>query len=118
MSLSPLVPLLLAACWIFPVVIISVVYKMQSDGGASSRPKDMKTSLKGIRVDIDQLAVDAREQGWRREGWDGPAEYVKARVTESSQEVMILTPYAQASVSVRRGDAEGRERRRCSLCLN
>lgn len=118
MSLSPLVPLLLAACWICPVVIIAVVYKIQSDGDASPLSKEMKTSLKGIRVDIEQLAVDAREYGWRQENWEGPAEYVEARITESSREVMLLAPYAQASVSVRRGDGDGRERRRCSLCLN
>lgn len=118
MSLSPFVPLLLAACWILPVVIIAVVYKMQSKGDGTAVSKDMKTSLKGIRVDIEQLTVDARAQGWRRENWEGPAGYVEARVTESSHEVMLITPYAQASVSVQRGDEDGRERRRCSLCLN
>ncbi|PQJ34268.1 hypothetical protein BSZ35_06345 [Salinibacter sp. 10B] len=77
----------------------------------------MSTSMKGLRVDIAQLDYDARTQGWRHEGWGGPEEYVQAQVRESSHEVMLLAPYAEASVSVS-AEASEPKQRRCSLCLN
>ena len=117
MSFSPLVPFLLAACWILPAVIIAMTYRAQSATEVESVSESMNTSMKGLRADIAQLDYDARVQGWRQEDWGGPEEYVQARVTESSHEVLLLAPYAEASVSVTSETAET-ERRRCSLCLN
>ncbi len=117
MSFSPLVPFLLAACWVIPAVIIAVVYGTRVATEARSKSKSMNTSVKGLRADIAQLDYDARVQGWREEGWGGPEEYVQARVQESSHEVMLLAPYAEASVSVASEKADV-EQRRCSLCMN
>lgn len=77
----------------------------------------MSRTLKGLRADIGQFDLDARRQGWRHENWGGPAHYVEARMTDSSHEVMVLTPYAETSVCVGRADG-ATEQRRCSLCLN
>lgn len=117
MSTPPLVPLLLAASWVVPAAIVATVYGVQAQMSARSGPRSMDTSVKGLRADIARLDFDARAQGWRHEGWDGPSAYVQARVTEPSHEVMLLAPYAEASVSVS-VDASDTERRRCSLCLN
>jgi hypothetical protein len=94
-----------------------MMYRVRSTSEAQSASKSMNTSMKGLRADISQLDYDARVQGWRQEGWGGPEEYVQARVTESSHEVMLLAPYAEASVSVT-SEASKVEQRRCSLCLN
>jgi len=117
MSISPIVPLLLAACWVVPASIIAVVYGIRSDSNSAADTSSMSTSMKGLRVDIAQLDYDARTQGWRHEGWEGPEEYVQAQVRESSHEVMLLAPYAEASVSVS-AEASEPKQRRCSLCLN
>lgn len=117
MSVSPFVPLLLAACWVLPAFIIVVVYGVQSQSEAEPDSSSMNTSVKGLRADISRLDYDARTQGWRQEDWGGPEEYVQARVTESSHEVILLASYAEASVSVASETGEA-ERRRCSLCLN
>ena len=118
MSLSPLVPLLLTACWILPALIIGVLYRMrQASAGESTEQNDMNTCLKGIRADVLQVDYDARGQDWRRAGWDGPEARVRSRVTDASHEVMMITPYAEASVEVGVGERT-RQNRRCSLCLN
>lgn len=118
MSLSPLVPLLLAACWVLPVAIIAVLHNIRARGESDSAPREMKTSLKGVRVDVGQMDIDARSQDWRNDDWKGPEARVAARVTDSSREVMVITPYAEASVSVQLNTGDGEEQRRCSLCLN
>jgi hypothetical protein len=118
MSLSPLVPLLLTACWVLPALIVTVLYRMRP---ASARPRteqnDMNTCAKGIRADVLQLDFEARGQDWRRAGWEGPEARVRSRVTDASHEVMVITPYAETSVSVGLTEDEA-ENRRCSLCLN
>ena len=118
MTFSPLVLVLLTTCWLLPAVSTLLAYRLRgqfAEKGNSTR--EMSRALKGLRADVGQFDVDARRQAWRRENWGGPAQYVEAQMTESSHEVMVLTPYAEASVSVGRADTET-ERRRCSLCLN
>ena len=118
MTISPLVPLLLAACWVLPAVIVALVYGVRSvSTPTKSASREMKKALKGLRAEVGKPEFDARPNAWRRQSWGGPAEYVQAQATESPYEVMLLTPYAEVSVSV---DAEngGTEYRRCSLCLN
>jgi hypothetical protein len=118
MSLSPLVPLLLTACWVLPALIVTVLYWTRSDvAQTSTQHNDMSTCMKGIRADVLQLDFEARGQDWRRAGWDGPEARVRSRVTDASHEVMVITPYAEASVSVGVTSQET-ENRRCSLCLN
>ena len=117
MSFSPLVPLLLTACWVLPALVITVLYRMRQTSARTSTPQnDMSTCLKGIRADVLQLDYDA-EGDWRRAGWDGPEARVRSRVTDASHEVIAITPYAEVSVQVGVDD-EHKESRRCSLCLN
>jgi hypothetical protein len=118
MSLSPLVPLLLTACWILPAVIIAALYRMRKASPVQpARENEMDTCQKGIRADVLQLDYDAQGQDWRRPGWEGPEARVRSRVTDASHEVMLITPYAEASVSVEVSEGKT-ESRRCSLCLN
>ena len=118
MSFSPLVPLLLTACWVLPALVITVLYRMQSsDARQGTEQTEMNTCMKGIRADLLQLDYDARGDNWRRAGWEGPQARVRSRVTDASHEVMMITPYAEVSVSVGLDEAQ-EETRRCSLCLN
>jgi hypothetical protein len=117
MSVSPFILLLLTACWLTPALTIAAVYVVGRGSSAEADPRAMSTSLKGIRTDIRQLNLEAPRQAWRREGWAGPGARVRAEVQDASHEVMVLTPYAEASVTVGAPDDEP-ERRRCSLCLN
>jgi hypothetical protein len=116
MSLSPIVPLLLAACWILPALVIVLFYVVQSEERVESATETMNTSLKGIRADVGDLDFEPQTQDWRNENWEGPGAEVRAQVTDSSREIMILTPYAEASVRVSTND--GTEQRRCSICQN
>jgi len=116
MSVSPVVPLLLAACWMFPALVVVLFYVFQADEQDASETQTMNTSLKGIRAEVGDLDVQNRKADWRDENWKGPEADVRARVTDPSREIMILTPYAEAIVTV--DTEEGGERRRCSLCQN
>jgi hypothetical protein len=117
MSVSPSTLLLLTACWLTPAFTIAVVYAVGRYSSAETDPHAMSTSLKGIRTDVQQLDLEVPRQAWRREGWEGPGARVRAEVRDASHEVMVLTPYAEASVTVGAPDDQT-ERRRCSLCLN
>jgi hypothetical protein len=117
MSVSPSVLLLLGACWLTPAFTIAVVYAYCRVFSSGDSSEEMSTSLKGIRVDIQRMDLEAPRQTWRREGWEGPGARVRAEVRDASHEVMVLTPYAEASVTVG-GPDDRSERRRCSLCLN
>lgn len=117
MSVSPSTLLLLTACWLTPALTIASVYAVCRHSASETDPYAMSTSLKGIRTDIQQMDLEAPRQTWRREGWEGPGADVRAEVQDASHEVMILTPYAEASVTVGAPDDQT-ERRRCSLCLN
>lgn len=118
MTFSPLVLALLVACWVFPAVLVAFSYRLRGRFAEKSQPtREMSRVLKGLRADVEQFDLDGRRQGWRHENWGGPAHYVEAQMTESSHEVMVLTPYAEASVCVGQAD-DIPERRRCSLCLN
>jgi hypothetical protein len=116
MSLSPIVPLLLSACWILPTLVIVLFYVVQAEEPEESATHTMNTSLKGIRADVGELDFEPQTDDWRDENWEGPGAKVRAEVTDSSREIMILTPYAEASVSVR--TEKGTEKRRCSICQN
>jgi hypothetical protein len=118
MSLSSAAVLLLAACWILPAVVVAGIYVMSS--GERDHPEtdvEMDCSIKGIRAEIQKMDLEAPRQEWRSPDWAGPGARLHAQVQRSSYEVMILTPYAEATVSVGRPD-EDLERRQCSLCLN
>lgn len=116
MSLSPLVPLLLTACWVVPSLIIAVLYRLRTSASDEPTYASMDTAIKGLRADLFQIDYSAEDQNWRHENWDGPEARVRAQVTDASHEVMVITPYAEASVTV--GVDEEEDRRRCSLCLN
>jgi hypothetical protein len=116
MSVSPLVPLLISACLVLPVLIIAAFYRLHIPKPDEAAARSMDTAMKGLRADILQIDYSAETQNWRSEDWDGPDARVRARVTDASHEVIVLTPYAEASVEV--GVGTENERRRCSLCLN
>mgnify|MGYP006279843523 CR=1 FL=1 len=116
MTLHPVVFLLLAPCFILPGVILAYLYGTRQSSTTEQSP-ELKTALKGLRAEVLQLDVDAREQAWNREDWGGPESYVADQLTESSREVIVLTRYAEVSVTVALEEG-GSERRRCSLCLN
>ncbi|PSQ95897.1 MAG: hypothetical protein BRD55_09750 [Bacteroidetes bacterium SW_9_63_38] len=116
MSISPLVPLLLTVCWVLPALIAAVLYRVEEASPRTAvSQNDMNTSVKGIRAEVLQLDLEALDQDWRRAGWDGPTARVRSRVVDASHEVMVITPYAETSVSV---GVEEEHSRRCSLCLN
>jgi hypothetical protein len=116
MSLSPLVPVLLIACWALPAVLIFLLRgrRTESDEGLSEQTPT--TVLMGIRADIKQVDLENQAQRWRSSDWEGPGARLRARVRDSSYEVMLITPYAETSVAV--ATDSGTEHRRCSLCLN
>lgn len=116
MTLSLPVVLILATLWMLPAVVVALACGPLA-GSTAGLSSETTTVVKGLRADVKDLDVDARKSAWRRECWSGPYASVKARITDASHEVMVLTPYAEASVTV--GLVEDvRERRRCSLCLN
>lgn len=118
MTFSSLGLFLLVTSWVLPVVLIALAHGVRRGApSADSEATTMSTALKGLRAEIGRPDLDAGKQAWRREDWKGPAKFVQAQITESPHEEMILTPYAEASVSVALAGG-GRERRRCSLCLN
>lgn len=114
MTFLSFVLLSLAPCLVLPGILVAFLSGTRSQ---STTREEMGTVLKGLRADVRQLDLDAREQAWRRANWSGPASYVANRITESSHEVMVLTSYAEASVSLASADGN-EENRRCSLCLN
>ncbi len=116
MTLSSLLILLLVTGWVVPAIMVALAYVVWTPSSDEAEPREMSTVLKGLRAEAGQPDLDARTQAWRRAGWGGPARYVQARITESSHEVMVLTRYAEASVSV--AGKDGCEHRRASLCLN
>ena len=116
MTLYPLALLLLAPCFFLPGIIVAYLWGNRHSSSTETATK-IRTVLKGLRAEVGRLDIDAREQAWRREDWGGPERYVADRLTESSHEVIMLTRYAETSVSVAREEG-GTERRRCSLCLN
>ncbi|MFB6248845.1 MAG: hypothetical protein ABEL97_09770 [Salinibacter sp.] len=117
MSVSPTVLLLLTACWFTPALTIAVVYAVGRGSSSETGSTEMSTSVEGIRTDILQLDVEAPRQTWRRGEWEGPGARVRAEIGDASHEMTVLTPYAEASVTVQ-GPDDRPERRRCSLCLN
>lgn len=118
MSFSPLIAFLLAASWVLPALIIALLYSFRTQRSSTLKSQQMNRSVDILRVDIAKLDFDARSEGWRREGWDGPETYMKAQVTEFSNEVTLPAPYADGCVSVQVVGGPSSARRRCSLCLN
>ena len=118
MPLSSSAALLLAACWILPAVVVAGIYAVYSnEASTGENGPEVERSLKGIRAEIQQMDLEAPRQEWRSPDWEGPGARLRAQVQRSSYEVMLLTPYAETTVSVGRPDGDV-ERRRCSLCLN
>ena len=116
MSLSPTVPLILAACWILPAIIITVLHQLYNTQSADDTER-MPTSHQGIRAEVLQVDFQPRREAWREENWGGPGARVREQVTDSSHEVMVLVPFAEANVPVTNED-DDMELRQCSLCLN
>lgn len=116
MSLSPLVPLLLTACWVVPTLIIATLYRLRNVPSEAPCYASMNTAMKGLRANVLQIDYSADAQNWRDENWKGPGARVRARATDACHEVMVVAPYAEASVDI--GVGMENERRRCSLCLN
>jgi hypothetical protein len=116
MSFSFLLPFLLAASWLLPALVVGVLYWVQRRPGAAAESPAMDTSLRGRRAEVLDLDLHAPSTGWRSADWDGPAARVRARVTDASHEVLVLTAYAEATVPVRSGADP--VSRRCVLCLN
>lgn len=117
MTFSLPVVLILATCLVLPAVAITGTCGLLATSPLESRPEIMKETVKGLRADVQDLDVDARKTGWRRERWGGSTAYVQARIMDASREVMVLTPYAETSVTVGLSE-DATERRWCSLCLN
>jgi len=119
MPLSSSAALLLAACWVLPALVVGGVYALSAGQTSDTEPHEgeAECAIKGIRAEIQQMDLEAPRQEWRSPDWEGPGARLRAQVQRSSYEVMVLTPYAEATVSVGRPDGDV-ERRRCSLCLN
>lgn len=75
----------------------------------------MKQSLKGVRAEI-ALLEGPQSEAWRRETWKDSCDRMRDRISRSSREVLVLTPYAEVLVPVEKADEV--ELRRCSICLN
>jgi hypothetical protein len=82
----------------------------------SRRTHEMSQSRRSVRAEVGTPELDARSDAWKRDRGMGTVESVRSRVTETSREITMHAPYAEASVTVA-GD-EGFEERRCSVCMN
>jgi hypothetical protein len=117
MTLLTFALFLVTPCLFLPGVILAFVYGVRHSSTDDDRSPVLQTTLKERSADVRQLDIDAREQAWNRENWEGPENYVADRLTEASQDVRVRARYAEASVPVNLKEG-GREWRRCSLCLN
>lgn len=118
-SLSFIPVLLVAVFWTVPATVFLCFYRFNRPWGHSFRKKGskgMERMWKGRRIELGQPDFDAQTKAFRDKTWKGPAERLRARMTESPREVQILVPYAEVTVDVEGG--EGPVPRRCSLNLN
>jgi hypothetical protein len=99
---------------VLPAVEIVVAFGLVARSSSGARLRTMNTTVKGLRADIEDLDIDARGNDWRCLGAEEFGREVP--VMDPSHEVMILAPYAEASVTIDRHNQA--EQRRCSVCLN
>lgn len=116
MSLSPYVPLLLAVCWMLPAMALAVSYGLRHHHDEESETEPMELTIEEVRAEVLQVDYDAQGTNWKRPDWSGPGSDARSQVQGSSHEVLIPTPYANATVSV--GTKADPETRRCTLSLN
>lgn len=112
----PLGPLLIS-CLAWPIVAIGGAYGVLLTFPSEFERQTMSRVTKGLRADVQDLDVEAGGNRWTPAGSDGLDPNLEGSSSASSREVMTLTPYAEAAVTV--GISKGeREQRWCSLCLN
>jgi hypothetical protein len=120
MSLSPIVLILLAACWTLPAALVAVAYFRQRAGLAEGTREvlemDVVHRLRVASLDVDIRATEEREW-WMVSPSERKTTAAASSVDRSVQDAAVITPYAEVSVTV--SDSNGDECvRRCSVCLN
>jgi hypothetical protein len=116
MSAPLVVATILVAGWNLTLTLTAYLTETGPFRPDASAERSMTRSRMHVRAEVGTPDLDARTNAWKRGGSVSTAEHVESRVTDTSREVTVPTPYAEASVIVVGED--GDEARRCSLCLN
>jgi hypothetical protein len=116
MSASLIVATILVAGWNLTLVLTAFFTGTGPFRSEERTVRPMSRSLSHVRAEIGEPELDARPDAWKREGDVGTAEYAPSRITDTSQEVTVPVPYAEASVTV--VGTDGPEARYCSICMN
>jgi len=104
----------LSVCLALPAVEVVFVFAVLACSPSEPHPMPMDTTLKGMRAHVRDFDVRGQKNNWGMVSGEGlPG---RVLVMHPSHEVLVLAPYAEASVTVNRRDKA--VRRRCALCLN
>lgn len=115
MSPAFYVAAILAVGWNLALTLAAYVSGTGPFRPVSSTVRLMDRAVHRVRAEVGRPEFDARPTAWKRERV-GTIEHVQSRVTETSENVTVAVPYAEASVTV--ATPEGKERRHCSVCMN
>lgn len=115
MSPAFYVAAILAVGWNLALTIAAYVTGTGPFRPAPSTFRVMDRAVHRVQAEVGRPEFDARPTAWRR-GGVGTIEHVQSRVTDTSEEVAMAVPYAEASVTV--ATPEGEEQRHCSVCMN
>ena len=116
MSAPLAVATILVAGWNLTLTLTAYLTETGPFRPAEAAGCEVTQSRMHVTAEIGTPDLDARTNAWRRGTSADTAEYVQSRVADTSQEVTVAAPYAEASVTVVGED--GDEARRCSLCMN
>jgi hypothetical protein len=116
MPASLIVASILVLGWNLTLIVAALVTGTGPFQSQGQMIQEMSRSQKPVRAEIGKPELDARTNSWKRETGIGLTASVQSRLIETEQEVTVQAPYAEASVTVS-GD-DGREARRCSVCMN
>ncbi len=116
MSAPLIVATILVFGWNLTLIVAALLTGTGPFQSKEKTARTMSSSQRRVQAEIGKPELDARTNAWKREGGIGIAESVQSRITETQQEVTVQAPYAEASVTV--AGEDGREIRRCSVCMN
>lgn len=76
----------------------------------------MTQTWRHVKAEVGTPELDARANAWKRDMSVNTVEHVQSRVADTSRQVRVPAPYAEATVRV--AGEEGDVARRCSVCMN
>jgi len=119
MSLSPLVLVVLAACWTIPAVLVAIAYRREcADQTTPTTPPtpEVVQHLRIASLDVE-IRKEEEKEWWAQSPAERESTTAPSPVDRSVRHAAVITPYAEVSVSVY--DPHGEQCvRRCSMCLN